>query len=186
MIPTSGALSALTGKSFTLDPRLVARADEGAGVRSLSWAATLSTDGGGATLTRADDGGGDAGLWVPYMETRAVIGFASGGQTWAASGPFSGCEFAVGKAGDGRVFAAHVARQSGSTGPEDFQKAFTAEKLSVWYWNRVPLPSDTFYSCSYLFAQFGGTGLLGLVRVDVKVKSMGGGSGEVFNVKVMK
>lgn len=185
MLPTSSNLTALVNKTITLDPKLTT-SPTGDGVLVKEFPVTLEVNGNAVSLTKGE--GSDPGLWVPYAETMAVVGYATGGQTWAASGPFSGCEFIVGSNKKlGIPFAAHIARQSGSTAVEDWKKYEAAQSLSVWYQNRIPLPSDTFYACSYVFVQFGGTGILSMVRLDVNVGNrMGGSDGVIFNVKTFK
>lgn len=107
--------------------------------------------------------------------------------TWCASGPFSGCIFSVGKVPGGQIYAAHIAVQSGSTGPEAWNKYRDDKGLEVWYENKIPLPSYTFNSGSYIFAQFGAGGLTGLARVGVNTGTkMGGSDGQIFNVKKFK
>lgn len=184
MKPTSSNLSKLLHKTISLDVKLVAQPT--GGLITASWPVTVTVDGSGNVALERKKGS-DSGLWIPYAETKAVVGHASGGETWLASGPFSGCEFAVGlDRKTGTVFGAHIARQSGSTGPQDWADHMNANDYSIWYQNRIPLPSDTFYACSYIFAEFGGTGLLSMTRLDVQVTTMGGGNGTVFNVKIFK
>jgi len=188
MIPNPANLAALQHNQFALDSNLGTPFQKTApdpGAREMGFSAELHVDGSGNGRLSRGTGTG-VGLWTPYSEGQAVIAYVSGSQTWVASGPFSGCEFAVGKAADGRVFAAHIAKQSGSTAGEDFQAYLSKKKLTVWYWNRIPIPSETFYACTYVFAEFGGGGLTSMTRVNVRVTSMGGSDGSVFEVRKLK
>jgi hypothetical protein len=188
MRPTAGNLSTLVNQTLTMDVQLGPSGGSGNtnvdGARVLSHPVQLQAVPGGGRLVRGD--GPDHGLWVPYSENQCVVGYASAGQTWLASGPFSGCHFAVGKAGDGRIFAAHVSKQSGSTGPADWQRYLGDHQLELWYSNAIPLPSETFYAASYMFVELGGGGIQSMNRLDVRVTTMGGGNGTVFNLKTFK
>ncbi|MFL6662637.1 MAG: hypothetical protein ACJ8G7_10665 [Rhizobacter sp.] len=183
MQPTAENWNACINRTIQLDTKLTAR-PEGAGVLVREYGAEIENDGTGAIKLKRAAGAGE-GLWVPYAETKATVGYPAGGQIWVGSGPFSGCEFSVGRAG-GRVYAAHIARQSGSTALADWDAYVKANDLKVWYQNKIPLPSESFYACSYVFATFANDGLRSLVRVDVKVSAMGGSDGTIFNVKAFK
>ena len=90
-------------------------------------------------------------MWVHYVETRAAYGIAEAGETWSASGPFSGCQIVVGST-DGRVFVAHLAQQSGSTADTDWSGR--GWKGDVWGRWKVPVPSYDFYSNSVVFVDW--------------------------------
>jgi len=183
MDPTAANLSAVVGMPFSLDGKLSARApnvSNGAMVKQ--YGCIIKEVGGTVSIQLADPG---KGVWIPYAEGQAVVGYASGGQSWVASGPFSGCEFAVGSAG-GRVFGAHIARQSGSSAKADYKAYRDGNSLSEWYWNQIPMPSVTSFSCSYVFAKVGGGGILSMTRMDVNVTSMGGSNGTISNVHKFK
>ena len=169
MKPTYASL--LAAKNGTIQVTLPAASTGGSGLASRRTAVSLS---GGAALT-LDSGRGDPpGMWVHYLETRATYGLSEGAETWAASGPFSGCQVIVGKR-DGRVFVAHLAQQSGSTADDDWAKrGFQDEVWARW---KVPLPSDQFYSSSIVFVDWSkgsSPASIEVVRVDVKTKNMGG------------
>jgi hypothetical protein len=182
MNPTNANLSGLVGQTITLDPKLTARAPNvGTGAMVKGYGCALESN-GGVKIKRSDSGGI---LWVPYAEGQAVVGYASGSQTWIASGPFSGCELAVGKGNQG-LFGAHIARQSGSTAKADYETYRTAHGLSEWYWNQIPMPDQTAFSCSYVFVEVGGGGILHMSRVDVLVTQMGGGDGKITKVHQFK
>lgn len=190
MRPTPTNLDGLLHKTFILGPGLIIQpAFEG--VKECGYNVVLAVDEVNKCVELKKGEADDSGLWVPYSEGKAVVGYATGATTWAASGPFSGCEFSVGAKKNGTnttiaFYAAHIARQSGSTGVEDWQRYYKDNKLSAWYHNKIPLPSDSFFACSYLFTEFGLTGLTTMVRLDVKVNKMGGSDGEIFHVKRFK
>lgn len=181
MTPNAATLSGYKSKTFTLNRNLYQPHSDGKPIVK-AFEATIA--GGGAIEVKA---GAGSGFWVPYVEGKAVIGFNPGGKTWVASGPFSGCIFSVGKNAKGEIYAAHIAVQSGSTGPEDWEAYRKENKLTTWYENRIPLPSYDFYSGSHIFACFGSDGLTSLTRVDVNTgATMAGSNGTIFNVKKFK
>ena len=184
MEPTPENWMGQNNKKLTFDNGLLAQ-PEGSGVLERSWNLSITHHREYVSLKKRTSHSGDYGLWVPYATGKAVVGYASGGQKWVASGPYSGCEFAIGRKGD-RVFAAHIARESGSSGVQDWKSYVETNNLKIWYWNKIPLPSDKFYACSYIFAAVGKESVQSLVRVDVKVTTMGGGAGTIFNVKKFK
>lgn len=134
---------------------------------------------------RVPDG---AGLWVPYIASCAVVGTMTGSQTWVASGPFSGCEFVVGKnKRAGVVYAAHLARDGNDSAVKKAYNDYrNANDLSEWYWNRIPMPNAKAFSASYVFVLCGGGGILHMTRVDVDVTAMGGYEGTIKNVHKFK
>ncbi|MFI8610288.1 hypothetical protein ACIGFL_18515 [Pseudomonas sp. NPDC077649] len=156
----------------------------GTGAISCRSQASLGTDGNGI-LTLSAGIGSPPGMWVHYVETRAAYGIAEAGETWSASGPFSGCQIVVGST-DGRVFVAHLAQQSGSTADTDWSGR--GWKGDVWGRWKVPVPSYDFYSNSVVFVDWSkGASPKGIsvVRVDLRTRSMGGfdnGPMEIFNV----
>jgi hypothetical protein len=129
----------------------------------------------------------DKGMWIPYQPKQAIYGFAVEGETWAASGPFSGCEIEIGTHA-GRVYVAHLSRESGSRAVANWDAGALAQSsdTQVWIREQVPLASDKFYASSYVFVSWvnGAVGPRGVqvTRVDVKTKSMSGDSGTVFKV----
>lgn len=149
-------------------------------------AVTLNSMFGDLVLAAADRiGREDAGLWVPYAPGAAVFGYAAGGETWGASGPFSGCTIAVGKQA-GRIYMAHVAVHSGSTASELWsQRGWSNE--SVWGEWKVDIASDKFYSARYIFVDWSrGEHRVEVTQVDVNTgMSMGGTDGKIFKVKKM-
>ena len=90
MDPTAANLTALVGSQLTLDPKLSLRApDIGSGAMVKQYGCTIEAAGGAVAIKQSDAGDG---MWVPYAEGQAVVGYASGAQVWVASELFSGCE----------------------------------------------------------------------------------------------
>lgn len=146
---------------------------------------TVKLTGGGSDFAIDTGDSSDAGMWVHYLEGRATVGIATSGETWAASGPFSGCHVIVGKK-EGSVYVAHLAQQSGSTSDQDW--AARGWKDEVWGRWKVPVPSDTFFASSIVFVDWSrgsSPSQIAVVRVDVKTRNMGGFDPtpmDVFNV----
>ena len=178
MDPTAANLQALVGKNFTMDPKLAPR---GKDPMLQSSGCTLDASGSTVSMKRTDPGDG---MWVPYAAGCVFVGYLSGSQGYVASGPFSGCKFAVGSA-NGRVFGAHIA-MPGPDSEEEYQAYRTANKLSEWYFNKIPVPDTASYSASFMFATVGGGKILTMARMDVRVTTMGGGDGSIFNVYKFK
>ncbi|GAA5181752.1 hypothetical protein GCM10025771_29400 [Niveibacterium umoris] len=148
---------------------------------------TVALGGAGNAITLDGSGGGDEpGMWVHYLETRAAYGIASGGETWAASGPFSGCHIAIGKCDQG-VYLAHIAQQSGSNADEQWRGRALRNEVTWGRW-KVPVPSFDFFSNSVVFVDWSrgnSPAAISVVRVDLRTVRMGGfddGAMEIFNV----
>jgi hypothetical protein len=178
MDPTAANLQGLVGKNFKMDPTLAPR---GKVPILQSSGCTLDASGDTVTMKRTDPGDG---MWVPYAAGCAFVGYLSGSQTYVASGPFSGCKFAVGSA-NGRTFGAHIA-MPGPDSEEDYQAYRDANKLSEWYFNKIPVPDTASYSASFMFATVGGGKILTMARMDVRVTTMGGHDGSIFNIYKFK
>jgi hypothetical protein len=137
------------------------------------WYPSLTTGVGNLSLESMQ--GVPPGMWVHYLESRANYGIAEAGETWAASGPFSGCEIVIGKK-DGRVYMAHIAKQSGSTADKDW--AGRGWRDEVWARWKVPIPSlEGYYTSSIVFVDWSaGTTPrdISVVRVDIKTGVIGG------------
>jgi len=191
MLPTPAILNGLRDKNFTLGKTLgVAHLPTDRSiVHEIGLPAVFNVS---ETMVWLDYGDtADSGLWVPYATGCSVVGYTDRGTTWAASGPFSGCEFAVGAKmvnnAASQLFAAHLARESGATTQEVWNQYVRDKNLRIWYENKIPLPSDSFFACSYVFADLGATGITSLIRVDVNTGTqMGGSDGKIFNVKIIK
>ena len=188
MRPTKENLTKLVGKQIEMDIRLTSQPEDSPnGYLEKQYGGTILERNGKYILTR-DDQAADRGVWVPYAETKAVIGRCTGsGVSWMASGPFSGCEMAVGvdKNVD-RVFVAHIAKQRGSTAPADYRKFRVASKASEFYWNRIPMPFEDRFSCAYVFVICSPNGIVSMNSLEVEVTAMGGSNGRVISVRTFK
>ena len=134
-------------------------------------------------LTKSASG---EGMWVPYLAGRSVYGFLSGAQTWAASGPYSGCYFEVGKL-KGRIYVAHISCE-GATDPnvEAWKGASAMSGKQVLYSKKIgmarDLPAGATNVATIVFADIAGD-TVSVTRVDVQTASAGGMSGPIFDVK---
>ena len=132
-------------------------------------------------LGRADAG---TGMWVPYIPNRTVYDYLSGAQTWAASGPFSGCYIEVGQK-DGKVYVAHISCES----RDDPNVAAWGDVLpgrTVLFSAKMSmsgnLPAGTTNAAAVVFASVAG-GAVEVTRVDVQTLSAGGMTGPIFDVQ---
>jgi len=183
MIPNASNLKKLVGKNIKMDIKLTSQPAIQSGVMEKSYGVSLN-DGDEVSLIFKDRA--SEGTWVPYAEGKAVVGYLNE-HNWIASGPFSGCQLAVGiNKSNQKVFAAHIAKQSGSTGEADYKKYRDSKKLSEWYWNKIPLPNPARFSCSYVFVICSKKGITSMTRLDVDVNKMGGSDGKITNVHVFK
>ncbi len=133
----------------------------------------LQLNGGGGNLSLAAGLGDPPGMWVGYVQQHATYGMAEAGETWAASGPFSGCHIAVGLK-DGRVYVAHIAQQSGSKADKEWadRKWHADEPWGRW---KVPAPPVNFNSCSIVFvdwSQGANPKDISVVRINLKTVRM--------------
>lgn len=159
----------LMGKHFTLRRELQTGFRRGQeDLIEASRACSLETNG---TVTLQQGG---RGLWIPYREMKATYGIVNA-YDWAVSGPFSGCELAIGRRGTD-VFVAHIARESNRREAITAFEDWNADEIS--YRARIRLRVDTFYGC-YVFVST--TEVPELVRMDVYT-SMGGTDGRIFNI----
>jgi hypothetical protein len=182
MTPNGSALAALVGKNFVWDTSLYS-ANTGDGLLERSIAASLTLTGDTATVKT-----GSGGLWVPYIEQTAVIGYLPSGATWGGTGPFSGCMLAIGlHKTKGRIFMAHVAVQSGSKGPEAWKAFMANNDLAIWYMNNIRLPDVNYHCGRHVFATFSGSGIGSMTEVDVDTLGKpASASGRIFAVKSRK
>jgi len=183
MRPTFGNLAKAKSGKLTVMLDLLKHKSGGEGLGESRAAARLTGSEGSLKL---EAGQGDPpGMWVHYLETRAAYGISAGGETWSASGPFSGCQIVIGKK-DGRIYVAHLAEQSGSTADQDW--AGRGWRDEVWARWKVPVPSQTFYSSSIVFVDWAAGNTprnISVVRMDIKTKAMGGfdqAPMDIFNV----
>jgi hypothetical protein len=186
MLPTTANLLNLIHKPFALDPLLgVTKISYSKEVIENSHSASLTLTDGKANLNKvnAGDGTNDIGLWVPYGVRSAVMGYLSNSQTWIASGPFSGCNFAVGiNKKTGQIFAAHIAKESAGSASEDFSKYVKNNELSIWWSHDVCDKNAVTSFASYIFFTFIRDGVNSITRLDVNVNSCGATNGTIYGV----
>lgn len=120
------------------------------------------------------------GLWVPYRAKQSVYSLI-GGKTWAASGPYSGCYFEVGKIG-GLYYAAHISKES-KIDPNLGEWDNVAK--TVLFRKKIglsrSLPRGARGAAAIVFANF--EGAVSVTRVDVLTQSAGQMHGPIFNVQ---
>lgn len=160
-------------KGGTIEVAIPAPRNAGSGLKEAR--ETILLGGGAKAMSLKEGDGADSGMWVQYIAGSGCYGIARGGETWAASGPFSGCHIVVGKK-DGSVYVAHLAQQSGSTADTDWAKrGWKDEPWARW---KVPIPSQTIaFTSSIVFVDWSkgaSPSSISVVRVDVQHKAMGG------------
>ncbi|WP_102107258.1 hypothetical protein [Oceaniglobus roseus] len=191
MIPTPANLMAMNGRRLDFDDHLNSGAQMD-GVTNKSVTCRLVRHTERLNLRPAHGGAGaDHGIWVPYSTNRTVMAHLTGGHSWMASGPFSGCILSVGfDRTAGRAYLAHIAQDNRTNAlgedPFDTWKGhMNRGNLEVWYQNKIPLASQEFYTGTHVFVGIQDMALAYIVKVDVR-SSMGGASGPIFNVKVIR
>lgn len=134
----------------------------------------------GTVLLRGGHAGG--GWWVPYGPHRVTYADLNNNE-WVASGPFSGCELAVGQHGVD-VFVAHISRESASR--TEARRAFEAwDTSAVWGRGQIRLPDDGETSACYVFVWGTNPAALQIRRVDVRLTSAGT-NGVIVNVATIQ
>jgi hypothetical protein len=182
MRPTFANLAAAKGGHLTVNLPLASGSGAGLAMRR----AGVRLGGAGKSLS-LDVGSSDApGMWVHYLPTRASYGESEGGESWGASGPFSGCQIIIGKR-EGRIYLAHIAQESGSGANSQWSDRGWRDE--VWGRWKVGAPSEKFNCNSIVFVDWSkgaNPNTISVVRVDLKTASMGGfdkGPMDIFNVK---
>ena len=121
-----------------------------------------------------------------FIQQVSVYGLLSGGQSWAASAPFSGCYFEVGKL-HGQIYAAHISCEGpGDPNVEEWEskpgkQVLFSSKISM----ALDLPVGATNVGAVVFASIEGE-TVEVTRVDVQTRSFGGMSGPIFNVSELK
>ena len=184
MRPSFATLFPHRGSQFNLNNVLATAGGVGLHQNTKNVSLTPDLNTGALTVEPCPIGQGDSGMWVCYVPTKATYGIASGGQTWAASGPFSGCEIVLGTA-NGQVFLTHIAKESGSDASDTWRNR-NWNNVVIWGQWKVAIPSDTFFSASHVFVDWSaglGPNAVKIVRIDVNTgNQMGGSSGKIFEV----
>lgn len=176
VVPNLAAFSAITGKTFTCGIGTPVLGNGSADCQEQSRAADV-TIGTGLTVSE-----GGPGVWVPYVPSRALYGYATAGSTWMGTGPFSGCHIAL-FTKDGRLGMAHIAKESNTSASgvawTAFTKAGGVTVLNEW---KVSMPDQSRYSASYIFLDLSNPRSVALAKVDVHVTGMGGSDGTIFGI----
>lgn len=110
MFPTYENLLKYKGKKFTVPGIKVAQPDGNERAVEVSLAEDAEHN---LVLDRPGKYGN--GIFVFYKPADATFGYADHGVTWACSGPYQGCHFQLG-VHNGRIYAAHIAVESGGPG----------------------------------------------------------------------
>ncbi len=133
----------------------------------------LADDGGNLALRLGD--GADPGAWAYYVTKGVAVTSATGGETWLASGPYTGCEFILGKKKGGGIYAAHFARESGSTAEKDWNSRADSSSYEQWARFKVS-PTKDVNHCIIIFADCAGGGPqnVSITRVEVAITNFGG------------
>jgi hypothetical protein len=80
------------------------------------------------------------GMWIPYIAKSTVFGELTAGQSWIASGQFSGCYMEVGKI-EGRVYGAHISCENANDPNIAAWKAYQP-KRTVLFSKKVGLANN--------------------------------------------
>ncbi|MEY4579750.1 MAG: hypothetical protein RL701_4453 [Pseudomonadota bacterium] len=163
------------GKRFALALEMNASSTEqGApgGLVQSSRGCTVIEEAGAVRLALGNDG-----LWIPYVLGKVAYGHLTNAHAWLASGPFSGCELAIGTNTAG-TFVAHIARETSATDTSAYAGLGETHRL---YRAQIQLAVNHNYAC-YVFASVQNAVIQQMVRVDVHADSCGGSNGTVVNV----
>jgi hypothetical protein len=122
---------------------------------------------------------GDRGVWIPYRAQVATYGLL-GGFSWAASGPFSGCELAIGQAG-GEVYVAHISIERNRYEARDAFAQWIRHAPAPVYRSRIRAAEATGNYACYVFVSVDPE--LEIVRMDVTTRTIGGSDGTITNIE---
>ena len=124
---------------------------------------------------------GNQGVWIPYQAQIATYGLL-GEFAWAASGPFSGCELAIGHAGD-EVYVAHISIERNRF---EARQAFThwvRHAPAPMYRSRIRAAEMSGNYACYVFVSVDPE--LEIVRMDVTTTTVGGSDGTIANIEYL-
>jgi hypothetical protein len=122
---------------------------------------------------------GNQGVWIPYQAQVATYGLL-GGYEWAASGPFSGCELAVGHAA-GEVYVAHISIERNRYEARQAFASWVRHAPAPLYRSRIrAAESSGNYAC-YVFVSV--EPQLEIVRMDVTTSTIGGTDGTITSIE---
>ena len=179
---TVADLVALNGKQIKIDKSLFVRPPNVPAIQVVSFDASLIVDDDNVRVAKE---GSDLS-WIPYVTGNCAISFVAADR-WFASAPFSGCKWATGRSeATNEIFGAHIAQESGSEAQAQYEKFSKEHSLTEWFDEKIPIPNEGFFSCSYIFTKCSVGGIEAMVRLDVQVNAMGGSDGKIFNVQVLK
>lgn len=122
---------------------------------------------------------GNRGVWIPYRAQIATYGLL-GQYEWAASGPFSGCELAIGQAGD-EVYVAHISIERNRYEARQAFAQFVRHAPAPVYRSRIRASQSSGNYACYVFVSV--QPQLEIVRMDVATTTVGGTNGTIFNVE---
>jgi hypothetical protein len=122
---------------------------------------------------------GNQGVWIPYQAQIATYGLL-GQYAWAASGPFSGCELAIGEAAD-QVYVAHISIEHNRYEARQAFAQWVRHAPAPRYRSRIrAAESSGNYAC-YVFVSVDPE--LEIVRMDVTTTTVGGSDGIIANIE---
>ena len=122
---------------------------------------------------------GTQGVWIPYQPQIATYGVL-GGHDWAASGPFSGCELAIGQAG-GEVYVAHISIERNRYEAREAFADWIRHAPAPMYRSRIRVAEATGNYACYVFVSVDPE--LEIVRMDVTTRTVGGTDGTITNIE---
>jgi len=122
---------------------------------------------------------GDQGVWIPYQAQIATYGLL-GNFAWAASGPFSGCELAIGQAGD-EVYVAHISIERNRYEARQAFAHWIRHSPAPIYRSRIRASEATGNYACYVFVSVEPE--LEIVRMDVTTTTVGGSDGTIANIE---
>ena len=167
--------SALVGQRFHFDGRaLYVRADGGDLVMASRPCDLLTY--GGVRLTA-----GSQGLWIPYQAQIATYGFVND-YDWAASGPFSGCELAIGQHGED-VYVAHISIERNRPEARQAYAEWIRHAPQPVFRSRIRAAELTGNYACYAFVSVDPE--VEIVRMDVTTNTIGGTDGTITNIEYL-
>jgi hypothetical protein len=122
---------------------------------------------------------GTQGVWIPYQAQIATCGLL-GEYDWAASGPFSGCELAIGRTGDD-VYVAHISIERNRPEARQAFAQWVRHSPAPMYRARIRASESSGNYASYVFVSL--EPQLEIVRMDVTTTTVGGTNGTIVNVE---
>jgi hypothetical protein len=122
---------------------------------------------------------GNQGVWIPYRAQIATYGML-GEFAWAASGPFSGCELAIGDVG-GEVYVAHISIERHRYEARQAFANWVRHSPAPYYRSRIRASEMAGNYACYVFVSVDPH--LEIVRMDVTTHTVGGTDGIIANIE---